>query len=367
MPVYKIFAEKDATLYSDYDTMNAGMDAILELTKNTSLNYESQSSAARILIQFSDDDISEVVSKYIGSRDFKAYIRLFMANATALPTDYTIEAFPISGGWDMGVGRFGDSPINTSGVSWKYRNSGTTGNWETSSFGTNATASFTAVNPGGGVWYTSSRASQSFGVYTDKDVSIDVTSIVKQHVSGTIPNNGIIIKTSGSLEFNQSYNYVLNYFSRDTHTVYPPVLELMWNDSIFNVPTSSNYSAITNQDLTVTIANNKGEFSEKEIYRFRLNVRDQFPTRTFSTSSLYTIPKYLPSSSYYAIKDAKSDINVINFDENYTRISADSQGNYFDVYMYGLEPERYYKILIKTQISGSTIIYDNRYFFKVKE
>jgi len=37
------------------------------------------------------------------------------------------------------------------------------------------------------------------------------------------------------------------------------------------------------------------------------------------------------------------------------------------VYMYGLEPERYYKILIKTVISGSTLIFDDQYFFKVTE
>lgn len=367
MPVYKIFAEKDATIYSDYDSMNTGMDAVLELTKNTSLYYESQSTAARILIKFSDTDISDVVSKYIGSRDFKAYLKLYMADATGLPTDYTIEAFPISGAWDMGVGRFGDLPINKSGVTWRYRNSGNTGAWETSSFSANVTASFPSGNPGGGVWYNNLTATESFGIYFNKDVNINITSIVKAHVSGTIPNNGIILKTSGSLEFNLVYNYVLNYFSRDTNTVHPPVLELQWDDSVYNVPTSSAYTPVSSQDINVTISNNKGEFSDHEIYRFRLNVRDQFPTRTFSTSSLYTAPKYLPSSSYFAIKDTKSDINVIDFDDNYTKISADSQGNYFDVYMYGLEPQRYYKILIKTVISGSTIIYDNRYFFKVTE
>lgn len=367
MSVYKIFAEKDATIYSDYGSMNTGMDAILELTKNTSLYYESQSTAARILIKFSDDDISDVISKYVGNKDFKAYLRLYMADASGLPTDYTIEAFPISGTWDMGVGRFGDSPINKSGVSWKYRNTGNTGAWETGSFNVNVTASFPSSNFGGGVWYKNFTATQSFGVYINKDVNIDVTSIVKAHVSGSIPNNGLILKTSGSLEFNPAYNYVLNYFSRDTNTVYPPVLELKWDDSTFNVPTSSAYTPVPNQDVTVTITNNKGEFSDHEIYRFRLNVREQFPSRTFSTSSLYTVPKYLPSSSYYAIKDTKSDINVVDFDESFTKISADSQGNYFDVYMYGLEPQRYYKLLIKTVISGSTIIYDNRYFFKVTE
>ena len=63
MAVYKIFAEKDTTIYSDYSTMNTGMDAILELTKNTSLLYASQSSAARVLIKFSDDYLSDLQNK----------------------------------------------------------------------------------------------------------------------------------------------------------------------------------------------------------------------------------------------------------------------------------------------------------------
>jgi hypothetical protein len=33
--------------------------------------------------------------------------------------------------------------------------------------------------------------------------------------------------------------------------------------------------------------------------------------------------------------------------------------------MNGLEPERYYKILVKTVINNSTIIFDNNFFFKV--
>ena len=56
---------------------------------------------------------------------------------------------------------------------------------------------------------------------------------------------------------------------------------------------------------------------------------------------------------------------VINFDTQYTQISSDNRGNYFDVYMSGLEPERYYKVLIKTEINGSTLILDDNYYFKV--
>jgi hypothetical protein len=44
---------------------------------------------------------------------------------------------------------------------------------------------------------------------------------------------------------------------------------------------------------------------------------------------------------------------------------VDESGSYFDVYMNGLEPERYYEILIQTTIKGSTIVFANNYYFKV--
>ena len=88
-------------------------------------------------------------------------------------------------------------------------------------------------------------------------------------------------------------------------------------------------------------------------------------TKLCQTSSLFTNLNYLPTSSYYAIKDLATNEFIINFDDNYTQISSNANGNYFDVYMSGLEPERYYKILIKTTINGSTIISDDNYYFKV--
>jgi hypothetical protein len=364
MAVYKIFVEKDATLYSDYDTMNTGMDAILELTKNTSLLYASQSSAARILIKFADTDISNVVNNYIQTNSYKAELKLFLADSTALPTDYTIEAYAISGTWDMGTGKYGNLPITKDGASWKYRNATKENQWEYSGMG--AVSSYYGLNQGGGTWYTASVSTQSFGVYTNKDIDLDVTSLVKMYASGSLPNNGFILKTSGSLEFDPDYNYILNFFSRDTNTVYPPVLEFKWDDSSYNI-SGSSITTVTNSDIKVSIANNKGEYNQYEITRFRVNVREQYPTRVFATSSIYTTSKYLPTSSYYAIKDVKSDINVVDFDNSYTKISADQNGNYFDIYMYGLEPERYYKLLIKTVINGSTIIFDDRFFFKVTE
>ncbi len=42
MSVYKIFPSKDTTIYSEKSTTNAGMDAILELTKEKSVLYPFQ-------------------------------------------------------------------------------------------------------------------------------------------------------------------------------------------------------------------------------------------------------------------------------------------------------------------------------------
>ena len=56
---------------------------------------------------------------------------------------------------------------------------------------------------------------------------------------------------------------------------------------------------------------------------------------------------------------------VIDYDTVFTKISADNTSNYFDIYMDGLQPERYYRLLVKTEIDGTTSIIDNDQIFKV--
>ena len=57
-------------------------------------------------------------------------------------------------------------------------------------------------------------------------------------------------------------------------------------------------------------------------------------------------------------------MNFLFFDE-YTKLSADINGMYFKLYMKGLQPERYYRLLFKHTHNEGTTIYDNDYFFKV--
>ena len=141
-------------------------------------------------------------------------------------------------------------------------------------------------------------------------------------------------------------------------------MELRYDDSSYN---TGSLSQISNSYSVVTIANNRGVYNNKtDNYRFRINARDMYPARVFTTSSLYTTNKALPDTTYWSLIDAKSNDIIVDFDEEYTLVSCDELGNYFDLQMNGLQPERYYKILIKSELySGETVVYDNDYIFKI--
>lgn len=362
MAVYKIFPQQCSTLYSYYPYQNTGLDEILEISNYSDIDGNGQIS--RALIKFNTIDITDILTNKIGAQDYKAYLRLMLADASEIPLDYSLFCYPLAEQWNMGTGRSNNVPITSDGVSWKYRLSSGSGYWTTSSFGTGITGSYPSSNTGGGSWYTSSavQATQSFGFTDNKDTEIDVTTAISLIGSGSITNNGFIIKHSSSIEFMTGSLMELKYFSGNTHTIYPPCLEFRWNDFIYS---TGSLSGVDSDKLVASLANNKGEFQQDSINKFRVNVREQFPTRTFQTSSYFLNNKVLPTASYWSIKDLDTDEIVIDYDTTYTKLSADSKGNYFTLYMSGLEPERFYKILIKTLVSGSTIVLDDNYYFKV--
>jgi len=356
MAVYKLFPTKDASIYSSYPTKNSGLDEILDISLYKSI--EEIGEVSRALLAFSNIEISDLLTSKIGLKNYKAYLKLYLANASEIPLDYTLYCHPISGSWNMGIGRAANIPSTTDGVSWKYRDV-LDGSIFTSSIAS-ATNAYNGTNIGGGSWWTGSNlvATQSFNYTTNKDIELDVTNAI----SSSFYQNGFIIKHSSSLEFNTGSSFETKYFSTDTHTIYPPCLEFRWND--FSHSTGS-LNTVSSDNISISITNNKGEFKEESVNRFRVNVRDRYPTRTFQTSSLYLNNKLLPTSSYYAVKDIKTEDIIIDFDNTFTKLSADSTGNYFDLYMNGLQPERYYQILIKSVISGSTIISEDNNYFKI--
>jgi len=370
MAIYKIFPEKSATIYSFYPTLNTGLDEILELSTYYSINGTDE--VSRTLIQFPSAQVSGTIANLVSSSIFDVYLKLYLANASSIPLNYTIFSHPVSASWNMGTGRLGNVPITTNGVSWYYKDQLDGNVWFTSaSIATQspATGSYrsgsTGENIGGGYWYTSSQyaSSQSFTNLTSKDIELKVSNTVKAWYSGSIPNNGFILKHSSSIEFTTQSKFETKYFSGNTHTIYPPCLEIRWNDFVYN---TGSLSVINSDAFVLSLGNNKGEFQQDSVQRFRINSRDKFPARAFQTSSVYLNNKALPTSSYWSIKDLDTEEIVVDYDLTYTKISCDASGSYFDVYMNGLQPERYYKLLFKTVLAtGGTVISDNNYYFKV--
>ena len=362
MAVYKIFPEKSATLYSFDPTKNTGLDEILELSTFLSINNSNE--VSRILVKFPSDQITDIVTNLVSGSSYDAYIKLYLANASSIPVNYTIYSHPISGSWEKGTGRLGNVPETTDGASWDFRNYDSGSPWFGVSFPTNTTGSYSGTNTGGGLWYTASsyESTQSFTPSLTKDIELKVSNTVKAWFTSSINNEGFIIKHSPSLEFTSQSYFETKYFSNNTHTIYPPCLEIKWNDYTF----TSSLSVASNTKIVATLDNNKNEYQQDSVQKFRINVRDQYPTRSFSTSSVYLNNKLLPTQSYYSIVDLDTKEIIIDYDTVYTKISADSVGNYFNIYVNGLEPERYYQILIKSIFTNKeTIVLDDNYYFKV--
>jgi len=388
MAVYKLFPEKDASIYSAYPSMNTGLDAILDVA-NYVTTISPEVRVARSLVKFNQPQISDVIeniASVTSSLNFTASLRSFIAKATNVTIDSSIQVFPIYGEWNNGTGQYLDNKQNTTGVSWIFQSYSGSNPWITSNFPSLITGSYSGSNTqGGGTWWTGSggyngvgslEATQSFSLRSDKDLNINVTDIVKVWYSASlglppesspphiIDNEGFIIKWEDDVEFTPSLAITpqLSFYSIDTNTIYPPQLEIKWRDYTYSL---GNLSVISTPNVFVSLENNIGVYYSESIVNFKLNVRPEFPIRTFNTQSNYTKNHALPPASYYAIKDLDTNEFVVEFDEVNTQISCNSSGSNFTVYMNGLEPERYYQILIQTTIGNNTIVKDENYYFKV--
>ena len=382
MAYYFIFPEIDTTIYShpDRTKMNTGNDEILEIVKEKG-SSDQRYYPSRVLIKFKNEEIKSTISDKIGSSTFnngtsKVSLQLLSTEHKNLVNILNLEAFAVSQSWDEGTGRFSNLPTSSNGATWVYRDNDTTKTqWTTSSFAVATTGSIDTlgITKGGGVWYTGSafQGSQQFLKGDNLDTDINVTSIVQKYsaslfANSTYPtgidNHGFLIKQPDSVEQDTSSSFgEMKYFSSDTHTIFPPKLCFKWDDSIHN----SQSLAKQNGELSVSLYRNQEEYNQNDEAFFRIHVRDKYPTRQFTSSSNYLNPGYFTTSSFYSVRDSHTEEEVIPFDDSFTKISADNEGMYFKIFMNGLQPERYYRVLFKHTNDEGTIIYDDNYHFKV--
>ena len=383
---YFIFGDKDSTIYSGGTTssINTGADEILEINKVVQQNG-SIGNISRALIQFDYTDISSSIQQGKIPSTAKYYLNLYDAGSEELLRNQNLFAYMVSGSsWTEGNGKLDHNPVTTDGVSYQYRNHDEQTPWVTGS-----------VLTDGGAWWTGSQGGQykvssSFAMTkSTQDVRIDVSDLVKNHIysSSLFPNQGLIIKReslyTGSSDF--SYNPGsdttkdessstrlgnLKFFSTDTHTIYPPKLEVMWNDSSWSTGSLSALSSTDLENLKVYFKNLRTEYKEGSIVKLRVVGRELYPTTAFATTPSELTVKYLPSGSiYYQVKDADTEEVIIPYGTG-SAISCDSSGNYFNLWMNGFQSERSYRLGVKI-VSGSGTTdeqvhyFDNEYEFRV--
>jgi hypothetical protein len=364
--MHKLFTSSyDASIYLQQPDQNTGRDEILEVGK---LYYGSTMDIARTLIKFPITDVSQSIASNVGTGSYKVFLNLKAANSEEIPVEYTIYANAVSSSWVMGTGTKFDN-TTYDGVTWKYRNGLTATKWVdydttggTAVYPTTGNRTTGSNNAEGAVWYLSGSASQSFN-YESDDVRMDVTGIVKLWISGTIDNNGFIIHHHESASVNDGVDYgVIKFFSKETHTIYEPKLELVWSDVSF---VTGSLTSIPSENFKVVLTNLKTKYDTNSKIKIRVKGGDLYPLKSFSNTFVNNTINYLPTSSYYQLEDYLTGEVVYPFGE-YTKISCDSTGNYFVMELSTLPIDRVYKIKTKIEMGGIDYIFDDKNTFEIK-
>jgi len=364
---YFEYINRDTTIYSGGTTssLNAGHDEILEVVKEVSSDGGTIN-VSRILLSADYSYVSKSIQDGKIPTDAKFYLNLYDAGSKDIEAEQKLVIYMVSGSWKSGTGKKFDSPITTNGASYQYRDQDQKLPWVTGSLLTD-----------GGSWFSGSQDSYSqynisgsFGLTFDKrDVRFDVTDLVRNHIfsSSIYPNNGFIVKRESTGSYGTTYSYsgdttsdeggtsrlgTLQFFSRETHTIYPPSLEVVWDDSKW---TTGSLAQLTGSALDDTVIYFKGirdEYLEKSISRFRLVGRPRYNDRVFGTTPEGLTVRTLPSgSTFYSIKDSVTEETIVPFGTG-SIVSCDGTGNYFNLRMDSFQAERHYDIHLKV-VSGS--------------
>jgi hypothetical protein len=358
--MHKFFTSSyDASIYLQQPDQNAGRDEILEVGK---LYYGTSKDIARSLLKFDITQISSSIIENNITSSYKIYLNLKSANSEEIPLEYTIYANAVSQIWTMGTGTKFDN-ISTDGVSWYYKDGSS--KWQDLSGSYSVGEDTDSINNGGGgTWYLSGSASQSFN-YEHDDIRMDITNMVSLWISGSLPNNGLIVHHGVTNESDDLDYGVLKFFSKETNTIYEPKLELVWNDQSFTTGSLTPVTgSVSDDDYKVVLQNLKNEYPQNQKVKIRVKGRDMFPLKSFGTTFAYDQTKYLPITTYYQLEDYKTGEVIFPFGE-YTKVSCDSTSNYFLMDLSTLPINRTYVLKLKIVENGISTIIDDKLTFEI--
>ena len=344
-------ASKDATIYLQQPYQNTGIDEVLEISK---VYYGDTRDNSRVLIQFDTTEISKsIANNTIASSSFTASLQLKLTKAEEIPANFRIEAYQVSGSWEMGTGTRFDN-LTTNGLSWYYRNGDNTStHWYNTMDG--ITASYSTFVDGnadglGGAWYSSSVATQSFS-YTLDDINLDVTKFIKSWNSGSIQNNGLILKFPNSYETDTVDYGTIKFFSKETNTIYQPKLVITYPEtatsgSLIDI---TNFAASSSYDVVYRCysPNLKTSYTKGQKVSIKVDARELYPIKQFNSTFAYQVKYYLPNEAYYAVMDTLTKEFIINYSPN-TKVLRGVRNNMINLNFTNWPIGRNYTLFVKS-------------------
>ena len=368
MGIYRSLLKKDAFITTQYPNANTGIDEILSLGSSTIA--DGTRVIQRVLVE---PDITSIKS-FIESNsitNYKAVLKLKSSSVTSIPEDTVVYALPIKTfnniKWVNGVGKLADLPKDISGVNWDNVTGDSNTEWAVESgsgiylFPVSATGSIDSVQ-GGGSWITGSQyeTSQSLAFDNPIDLNLDITSYVSASVlfisgsnSGSLFDyNGLILKLDSELE-SGTRDFELNYFSKETNTVFFPQVHILWNNQQY---VTGSLLPLDTSNIVITSTNLQPVYRPLGNVTLNLHVRPKYPVRKFTTSSVYLDRYYLPQSALWSLEDYYTGEVIIPFENPYTRVNCNTLNPYISLDLSLLGLERYYKVVIKSEIQGTEVV-----------
>ena len=316
-------ASADTTIYQRYPKNNTGLDEIIEVGKVArpeDLEIAYSGSAARALVNFN------ITNSGSFAATASYFLNLKIANASKLPYSQELLINRVSGSWIEGSGYFVQQTVNPQdGATWS---------------GSNAAAAVSWSNLGGDYYATPSQ-SVILNEYPLQDLRVDVSSILQPVISQSLQWSGLLVRFPVASETDYVNEGNIKFFSKQTHTIHQPTLEVAWDDSTF---TTGSLKQIPNTyDIEVVPKNPKETYVRGSKEKVRLVIRDKYPRKNFDATLRYKNVYYLPTSSYFGVVDVQANTPVLPMDQ-FAKLSCDATGSYFVLDTSTLYKNRYYTV-----------------------
>jgi hypothetical protein len=333
-----ITASRDTSIYEVFPNINAGYDEIIEVGKHKD-DLGDTNGIVRSLQYY---DVSDLMGAPTSSQ---IVLSLGVANAEKLNQNEFVYVYPMSSSWDEGSGYYNQTPyVSSDGATWRRY----------------ATGSFWVAS--GSDFNVTPVVSASLDNLSNDRFRIDVTDVVRPMISGSSPstNFGLLMKFANGSESDNDNEGTVKFFSRNTHTIHEPVLELLWDAQTISAGT---LKALVNFDIELAPNNLKSEYTKGEVFKLYFTVRDKYPQKVYTNTNRFDNKYYLPTASNFSITDIGSGTTVIQFDD-YSKVDADTNGSFITVDTTSLFKGRFYAIRLKVVLNTETYI-SRTFEFKV--